>query len=64
MAVSARAEDLKDAIVAGRSITFIKSGQALSLRPDLLKSATATKKNKEHVLGELGRGGGTTPLPT
>ena len=34
-----RAEDLKDAIVQGRSITFIKSGQALSLRPDIVKSA-------------------------
>jgi len=44
MAVSARAEDLKDAIVAGRSITFIKSGQALSLRPDLLKSADLVRE--------------------
>ena len=33
-----RAEDLRDAIVQGKSITLIKSGQALSLRPDLVKS--------------------------
>jgi len=33
-----RAVDLKDAIIQGQSITFIKSGQALSLRPDLVKS--------------------------
>lgn len=33
-----RAEDFKDSIVQGKSVTFIKSGQALSLRPDLLKS--------------------------
>lgn len=36
---SLRAADLRDAIVQGGSITFIKSGQALSLRPDLVKSA-------------------------
>lgn len=36
--VNIHAEDLKDAIVQGQSITFIKSGQALSLRPDLVKS--------------------------
>ena len=35
---SLRAADLRDAIVQGGSITFIKSGQALSLRPDLVKS--------------------------
>lgn len=35
--INDRAEDLKDAIVQGGSITFIKSGQALSLRPDLVK---------------------------
>jgi len=34
-----RAADLRDAIVQGKSITLIKSGQALSLRPDLVKSA-------------------------
>lgn len=33
-----RAAELKDAIVQGKSVTFIKSGQALALRPDLLKS--------------------------
>ncbi len=33
-----RAIDLKDAIIQGKSITFMKSGQALSLRPDLVKS--------------------------
>ena len=33
-----RAEDLKDAIVQGKSIVFIKSGQALSLRQDLVKA--------------------------
>ena len=33
-----RAKDFKDAIVQGRSVTLIKSGQALALRPDLLKS--------------------------
>lgn len=33
-----RARELKEAIVQGKSITFIKSGQALALRPDLLKS--------------------------
>eukprot|EP00981_Chlorochromonas_danica_P000920 scaffold222_cov176-Ochromonas_danica.AAC.7 len=37
--VSLRAQQLKDAIVQGKSITFIKSGQALALRQDLLKSA-------------------------
>lgn len=36
--ITRRAEELKDAIVQGQSITFIKSGQALSLRPDILKS--------------------------
>ena len=36
--LNARAEDLRDAIVQGKSITLIKSGQALSLRPDLVKS--------------------------
>lgn len=36
--LNARAEDFKDAIVQGRSVTFIKSGQALALRPDILKS--------------------------
>jgi hypothetical protein len=34
-----RASDLKDAIVQGKSIALIKSGQALSLRPDIVKSA-------------------------
>ena len=34
-----RAEDLKDAIVQGKSVTAIKSGQALALRPDIVKSA-------------------------
>lgn len=34
-----RAADFKDSIVQGKSVTFIKSGQALSLRPDLVKSA-------------------------
>jgi len=34
-----RAEDLKDCIVQGRSICFIKFGQAASLRQDLLKSS-------------------------
>jgi hypothetical protein len=34
-----RAIDLKDAIVQGGSVTFIKSGQALALRPDIVKSA-------------------------
>jgi hypothetical protein len=33
-----RASDLKDAIVQGKSVTFIKSGQALALRQDLVKS--------------------------
>mmetsp|Transcript_11005 Transcript_11005/g.18461 ORF Transcript_11005/g.18461 Transcript_11005/m.18461 type:complete len:797 (-) Transcript_11005:203-2593(-) len=33
-----RAEDLRDAIVQGKSVTFIKSGQALALRPDIVKS--------------------------
>jgi predicted unusual protein kinase regulating ubiquinone biosynthesis (AarF/ABC1/UbiB family) len=33
-----RATDLKEAIVQGQSVTFIKSGQALALRPDLVKS--------------------------
>lgn len=37
-AVNERASDLKDAIVQGRSVTFIKSGQALALRPDIVKS--------------------------
>lgn len=36
--VSLRAQQLKEAIVQGKSITFIKSGQALALRQDLLKS--------------------------
>lgn len=34
-----RAKDLRDAIVQGKSVTFIKSGQALALRPDIVKSA-------------------------
>ncbi len=38
MILNERAEDLRDAIVQGKSITLIKSGQALSLRPDLVKS--------------------------
>lgn len=33
-----RAADLKDSIVQGKSVTFIKSGQALALRPDIVKS--------------------------
>jgi predicted unusual protein kinase regulating ubiquinone biosynthesis (AarF/ABC1/UbiB family) len=33
-----RASDLREAIVKGKSVTFIKSGQALALRPDLIKS--------------------------
>ncbi|RYG70329.1 AarF/ABC1/UbiB kinase family protein [archaeon] len=33
-----RAAELKNAIIQGRSITFIKSGQALAARQDLLKS--------------------------
>jgi hypothetical protein len=33
-----RAADLRDSIVQGKSVTFIKSGQALALRPDLVKS--------------------------
>ena len=33
-----RAEQLKECIVQGKSVTFIKSGQALALRPDLVKS--------------------------
>eukprot|EP01041_Mallomonas_annulata_P013674 gene13674-29073_t len=33
-----RAQDLKDSIVQGKSVTFIKSGQALALRPDIVKS--------------------------
>lgn len=33
-----RAADLKDSIVQGKSVTLIKSGQALALRPDLVKS--------------------------
>jgi predicted unusual protein kinase regulating ubiquinone biosynthesis (AarF/ABC1/UbiB family) len=33
-----RANELKDAIVAGKSVTLIKCGQALSLRPDIVKS--------------------------
>jgi len=33
-----RAVDLRDAIVQGKSVTFIKSGQALALRPDIIKS--------------------------
>ena len=33
-----RAADLKDSIVQGKSVAFIKSGQALALRPDLVKS--------------------------
>lgn len=37
--VNERAEILKDAIVQGKSVTFIKSGQALALRPDIVKSA-------------------------
>ena len=41
---AALAEDLKDAIVAGGSIAFIKSGQALSLRPDLVKSADVVRE--------------------
>eukprot|EP01038_Epipyxis_sp_PR26KG_P010580 gene10580-14211_t len=36
--VNIRAAELKDAIVSGKSVTFIKSGQALALRPDLVKS--------------------------
>ena len=44
IAAAARAEDLKDAIVAGKSIAFIKSGQALSLRPDLVKSADIVRE--------------------
>lgn len=39
MLVNDRAEILKDAIVQGKSVTFIKSGQALALRPDIVKSA-------------------------
>jgi predicted unusual protein kinase regulating ubiquinone biosynthesis (AarF/ABC1/UbiB family) len=34
-----RAADLKNCIVQGKSVAFIKSGQALALRPDLVKSA-------------------------
>ena len=37
-AVNERACDLRDAIKQGKSVTFIKSGQALALRPDLIKS--------------------------
>ena len=33
-----RAKDFRDAIVQGKSVTFIKSGQALALRPDIVKS--------------------------
>ena len=33
-----RAADLKDSLVQGKSVTFIKSGQALALRPDIVKS--------------------------
>ena len=33
-----RAADLKNSIVQGKSVTFIKSGQALALRPDIVKS--------------------------
>lgn len=32
-----RAVQLRDAIVKGKSVTFIKSGQALALRPDIIK---------------------------
>jgi len=34
-----RAADLKESIVQGKSVTFIKSGQALALRPDIVKSS-------------------------
>lgn len=33
-----RAEDLKNCIIQGKSVAFIKSGQALALRPDIVKS--------------------------
>lgn len=32
-----RASELREAIVKGKSVTFIKSGQALALRPDIVK---------------------------
>lgn len=36
--VKQRASELRVAIVKGKSVTFIKSGQALALRPDIIKS--------------------------
>lgn len=36
--INQRAMDLKASIVQGRSVTFIKSGQALALRGDIIKS--------------------------
>jgi hypothetical protein len=36
--LNVRAADLKESIVQGKSVTFIKSGQALALRPDIVKS--------------------------
>jgi ABC-type microcin C transport system permease subunit YejE len=35
---AARAKNLRDSIVKGKSVTFIKTGQALALRPDIVKS--------------------------
>lgn len=42
--LKSRAKQLRDAIVAGKSVTFIKSGQALALRPDLVKSPEYIKE--------------------
>lgn len=56
--VNDRAEDLKDAIVQGKSIVFIKSGQALSLRQDLVKSPEYVRE-----LAKLQDEVGTFPTP-